>query len=468
MIMNILKIFLILIVKTIQEEKILFAFQMNNNGARSPNYGVNNEIDFFKEKWYGNNELSIIGKRQLYLSGIKARKRYINKLIQETYNPQDILIKSTDYNHTIESIYSFLQGLYQYGQNISNININKKEIIYPPNKKYKEHFDKILKEYNMENNINALPYGISIQPIHIFYKPNNDFQLLNENKCKGINEIIEQYNKRIEIKEFVNNLSDDVKDMFKKLENSPNIDFLYNYNNLYKYSDSFVCDYFDVRNFDNLKKDLIIENNFENLLNELNIISNDFLSKDYILKYNLSEINIVDSSQTLKDIIYWMDQTINNIKNNSNKYLKYVIYSSDDSSKGTLEGFISKLFNKNINYSNFSESINIELYSEQNDKYKVRYLKGYNDIILDIDYYDFRKQIENTIWNKEKINEFCNFEIENKKDIDKTDKKNKINKFGASVIIILSIIDGFLIAFLILICVKKNIKNKKIGAEVTT
>ena len=223
-----------------------------------------------------------------------------------------------------------------------------------------------------------------------------------------------------------------------------------------------------MRNFDNLKKDLIIENNFENLLNELNIISNDFLSKDYILKYNLSEINIVDSSQTLKDIIYWMDQTINNYKNNSKKYLKYVIYSSDDSSKGTLEGFISKLFNKNINYSNFSESINIELYSEQNYKYKVRYLKGYNDIIFDIDYDNFKKQIENTIWNKEKINEFCNFENENKKDIDKADKKNKINKFGASVIIILSIIDGFLIAFLILICVKKNIKNKKIGAEVTT
>ena len=110
---NILLFFLILFFKNILselEEKILFAFQMNRHGARAPYLGVTNGLDVYKEKWLKNGELSDIGKRQLYLLGVKVRKRYIEKynLLSENYNPQEIYIKSTDSNRTIISTYSFL------------------------------------------------------------------------------------------------------------------------------------------------------------------------------------------------------------------------------------------------------------------------------------------------------------------------------------------------------------------------
>lgn len=466
MLSNIIKIIFLLIVETIQEEKIIFAFQMISNGARSPNSGVNNEFDLFKEKWFGNNELSIMGKRQLYLSGIKAKKRYINKLLHEIYNPNEIYIKSTDNNHTIESIYSFLQGLYSSGNgpNISENITNKKEIIFPPNIKYKESFDEILKKYQMENSTIALPYNISVQPVHLFNKYNHEFQLSNENICKGFKEQFEKNKERKELKDFIGSLNDDIKNFFKQLENNENIDILNNYNNLYKYSDTFISDYFDMRNFNNLKKDIMMNNNLEDVLYKS---LHEFLSEEFILKYNSSEVYLVDSSQTFQNIIYWMEQSINNYSKNE-KYIKYVLYSSDDSSIGTLDGFINSLFGIKMNYSTFAESRIFELYIDENNKYKVRYSRGNNDIELGKEFNEFKTTIENKIWNKEKIDNFCQFGKENKEN--KTniieDKKIKINILGASIMIILSIIDGFLIALLILVCVQQKLKNKKNKTEV--
>ena len=84
----------------------------------------------FQIFWGTDGELSPIGKRQHYLLGVKARNRYIkqNKLLKEIYDPNEILIKSTDSNRTIESIYSFVQGLYPFGTGptIKERNINRK------------------------------------------------------------------------------------------------------------------------------------------------------------------------------------------------------------------------------------------------------------------------------------------------------------------------------------------------------
>ena len=406
-------------------------------------------------------------RRQLYLLAVKARKKYINKLLPEYYNPNNIYIKSTDDNNTIESVYSFLQGLFPsgYGQNISELNINRENITYPPNIKYKEKFKEILKEYNLENNTNALPYRISIQPIHIFYKPKHDFQLNKEGICPGLNENYKNINERKEIKEFVDNLNKDVKDIFMKLENNENIDFLYNYKNLYSYIDSFTCDNFDMRNFNKLKNEIIKDNNYKEILDNLNKSSYEFLSKDYLLKYNSTEIFTIDTSQTFRDIINWMEQSINNFKEKRINYIKYVLYSSDESSIGTFDGFLYSLLDENyMEYSNYAESRYLELYLENNE-FKVRYLKGNDASILNMTYNEFKNKVENKIWDKDKIDNFCKFEKENGNNVEKS-KKKEINKFGASIMIILSILDGFLIALLILVCVQQNLKNQKIKIQV--
>ena len=53
-------------------------------------------------------------------------------------NPQEIYIKSPDNNRTIESIYSFIQGLYSNstGQKINENVVPNTNITYPPNKNF--------------------------------------------------------------------------------------------------------------------------------------------------------------------------------------------------------------------------------------------------------------------------------------------------------------------------------------------
>ena len=136
---------------------------MNRHGARAHYLGVKDGIDVYKEKWTQIEELSDIGRRMLYLLVVKVRKRYIKDygLLSENYNPQEIFIKESDSNRTIESIYCFLQGLYPNG-NWPIINqkiINNTNIAYPPNKKYQKEFEYIINKFKMNYDNAALPYN---------------------------------------------------------------------------------------------------------------------------------------------------------------------------------------------------------------------------------------------------------------------------------------------------------------------
>ena len=139
---NIFIFIVFLLINTISSlnETLLFVFQMNRNGACAPNSGVNNGKDIYFEKWISNGELSNVGKRPQYLLGVKPRKKYIEKynLLSESYNPQEIYIKSPGNNRTIESIYSFIQGLYSNStrQKINENVVPNTNITYPPNKNF--------------------------------------------------------------------------------------------------------------------------------------------------------------------------------------------------------------------------------------------------------------------------------------------------------------------------------------------
>jgi len=130
-----------------KEDEIKFVFQMHRHGARAPFTGVENGKDCYKEDWISNGELSEVGKRQHYLLGVRNRKRYMEdyKFLNKTYDPQEILIYSTNVKRTIQSIYSQLQGLYPegYGKEIP-INLNDENVIRPKYSKFNYMIIKIV------------------------------------------------------------------------------------------------------------------------------------------------------------------------------------------------------------------------------------------------------------------------------------------------------------------------------------
>ena len=441
-------------------EKIIFAFQINRHGARSPYSGLRNGIDDFKEKWWlERNELSYSGKRQLYLLGVKVRKRYIETyhLLNKEYNPQEIYIRSTDHNRTIESIYSYLQGLYPSGTGctISDKVYSNKNIIYPPNKKYYEQFDKIINDYNMSVNREALPFQMSIEPIHIFYRPLHEFELYDSGICTTLYEPFVKQNEREEIKDYANDIINSTNGLFIDLEHeAQNKTYFYDYWNLYKYTDNFICDDTDKRGFEELKNNFPYVN--DTILEELKNKSKKFIVEDSILTNNWVNLSIVGTSYTMHSILNWMEKAKNNsISGVNNNYIKFVIYSAHDSSVGNIEGFMKYAFKTNIEFADFADSRFFELYKDDNGNYKVRYLKGDGTVKLDIDFDKFKSEVNDKTWSDEEVNDFCQFNENknNEKDNNKRENNNDTKNIRLVLLVILSTLNGILLVVLIVLII---------------
>lgn len=444
--------------KTIKsEEKVIFAWQIHRHGARAPYRGVVNYTDVYHENWTEIEELTEVGKRMLYLLGVKIRKRYVEKykLLSEQYNPQEIYIRSTDVNRTIESIESLLQGLYPAGTGPS---FDKKlesdhSRVFPPNKKYYNEFEKIIESYNL-NEGTALPFKMSIEPIHLFYKPKHEFQLYDTDLCIGHKQkyLEQQYSKKIT--DLADELNNHFNRLFFELEGTDNQTFLHDYWTIYKYMDGFVCDDTDSRKFEYLF------NNFNFTLEKLDLLRN--YSKEYLwLDYSYvnypegyDNISIVANSYTMHSIINWMENAIRGFENNHLNYIKYVIYSAHDASIGALEHFMKYAFNTEVEYSSFAESRYFELYIDDNNKYKVRYIKGENSIKKDLTFEEFKNIINQKTWDDNKVADFCGFEKPNI--INKDDK----NSYFSLIFMISLIILNVIILFILIFCVfKKNKMN---------
>ena len=433
------------------EEKVIFAWQMHRHGARAPFDGVINGSDAYKEKWIKKEELSQVGKRMLYLLGVKVRKKYIEKLnlLSQKYNPQEIYIRSTDVNRTIESIESFLQGLYPTGTGpIINEKIRKEtNITYPPNSEYKEEFKKIINKYNLNEDGAALPYKMSIEPIHLFYIPRHEFKLYDSQICKGHREKYEEQKSSKKIHDFGDELNQKFGDLFFKLEKTENKTFLHDYMTLNKYMDAFICDETDAREFDYLLKNFNFNQTMFELLRKY---AKEYLWLDYTYTNypeGYDNISIVANSYTFHSIVNWMENAIEGSKKNKS-YLKYVIFSAHDSSIGALEYFMKYAFGTEVDYSVFAESRYLELYLDDKNEYRVRYLRG-NDIEKkNLTFNEFKKTINEKTWTDEKVAEFCQFEDNQKL------KEEKTNIWFI-FFIFLVFLNVILILIIMIVCLKK-------------
>ena len=152
-------IILIPIFQILRTEELKFVFEIHRHGARAPFVGIKNNIDCYGEKWISSNELTEVGKRSHFLIGVRNRKRFIEKynFLKKNFDPEEIEIFTTDFNRTIQSVYSQLMGLYpeNTGKKISKNLINS-DLIRPKSKNYSQFYINIEKEYfSLTYNINA-------------------------------------------------------------------------------------------------------------------------------------------------------------------------------------------------------------------------------------------------------------------------------------------------------------------------
>ena len=160
-----ISVFFLLIILSLEEEKLIFLLTLFRHGARAPTkyYNESLYLDYLFEKWENPGELTPTGRRMHYALGLRNREKYINQkhFLSEKFDPHEILIYSTSYNRTLESAASQLQGLYPFNTGGEITEKQKRHSLPPINisSNIKSELDKL--------NNNALPFKMSLLPIRM-------------------------------------------------------------------------------------------------------------------------------------------------------------------------------------------------------------------------------------------------------------------------------------------------------------
>ena len=187
-----------------EKGKLVFVYTQFRHGARGPAYGFNeNGTDYFGQKWKSPQDLTAVGMRMHYTLGIRNRKRF-QGLLSDTFDPREVIVKSTNFNRTIQSAYAQLQGLYSP---LASADIDEK---METKMKELNKYPKELEDY-IQNNIKtdkfSLPDKMQIFPIHIYNVIDHKFMLHTEESlsgCKGVMPIRAQNRKGEKYNEVIN------------------------------------------------------------------------------------------------------------------------------------------------------------------------------------------------------------------------------------------------------------------------
>lgn len=405
-------------------DSLLFAFAFTRNGARTPLHLSKDNKDIFGEKWFGQGELTKVGKRQQYLLGYYLHLQYIqySKLLSEIYEPREVFFSSTENNRTLQSAYAQIHGIYQKGV---ALNEKQKKNAIPPNTLINYEKEKeALGDYSLPNNM-------MITPVHTFYEKEHTFELQKEENCKGVKEyIIAKQNEKV-VKDLREEIVNTFGDGLNKVITIDKEQLKTNATLFNEVIDSFLCEYINeydtmMSKFTNANID--IEEFYKKSLEYNKLVS---FGSFYIKEYNNStlkdeEIKIakISSTSTSQNLLYWMSKRIDYNKQGkdstmSYKAPKYVEYIAIQSSLDVFNLFMNEALSlSSYSPSSFSSSALIELFiNNESKEYHVKYIVD-NKEIADIKYSDFESKLQSAMKESTEINAYCGIEENKQKSID--------------------------------------------------
>ena len=457
---------IILIIITNEKDILRWTFEITNHGARTPHKGLDSKNrDFTNHKWIANNELTGVGLRQSFLVGYRDRLRYIyeKKLIEEEYDPRDILIYSTENNRTLMSATSLLHGLFLPGTG-PQIDPNLVDRAVPPveSSSYQEEKEKLDKD-----NCTALPGRMNLVPVHISFSHEYFIQFENSKKCIGLESFEKKNRNRIEVKNFLNQMTQKYGNNLSKIITTKNADLLEDYEFAYQIFDTIVSLYLDgAKEFDELVKVLNVSE--EELLNDcykflnMNIFGNGIDNDRDIVNYLISPV--------FYKIIQYMDYKIEKDSKGEMNYKgydlpKYFIVSGTANSLGVFMSFMNKYYGTEKKDINYATNLHLELYLEDKgsemineNNYRLEFY--YNDeFLLSIRYVDFKNKIKDELINQNEINRFCKEKEEEKIPSDEEESNWYIIAIVVTVIILIGIIIS------IIVIIKKRKKKSDIVVD---
>ena len=448
------------LLKEESDEKLLFVWEHFRHGARGSykSFDYINWKDILNEKWKGAGELTPIGMRMHYLLGVATRKKY-NHFLSPVYNPNEIFVISTNVNRTLISAYSNLQGLY-YKSKQSNVLRNKINDI--PNNNYSRQIK------NSDINIDL---GINAFPVHIYDEKDLKFQLYRTEVCPGISSYVEKIRKSESIQKIYDDIFRISNESFgkyinkfmNKTTNENDNSFNYNFNDIKTICDSFIADYVDGREINDIKRSGInIEKFYDHCLN-ISLIMSYY---NYYGKPNEKTVEI-GISPTFLDIFDYMDKRIILDKKGISdeiisSFPKFVIVSSHDVSLAAIDLFLESKFGIKFKRADYASSQCFELWKNtKSGKYFVKYLINLETAGI-FDFYDFKNKVLNELYSPEDIKKIC---FPEKFDDSNNNKQNKKYYYLFIILMILSTLLMICLFFILRKGKKSIFKENKLNIE---
>ena len=397
-------------------DKLLFVWEHFRHGARGP-YRSFDEIkwkDLLNVKWDGDGELSPLGMRMHYLLGVSTKNKYSN-FLSKSFNPNEILIFSTDVNRTILSAISTLQGIY----NSSTVNyLNDKQII--TSNIQNSNYSKLINDKIKELGNKVTEGGQGLYPVHI-YPTNYDhqFQIFRNEECPGITKFVNEARNTEELKKIFNETSAKINDTYGeyifKFMNKSGVDepyYLYDFPELFSIADTFICDYFNGKKLKDFNEtEIDMEQFYKDCLN----IS--FIEVYYrTFGTPVSKVLYFSVSPVFRTLFNYMDKRINldNI-GEPDKIIadspRFVLTAGHDSTLCANDLFLKEEFNISFEQAEYSHSQFYELWKDHNGKYFVKYLVNHKEKAI-FEYEKFKEKILNKLYSQDQVNKICKGEGE--------------------------------------------------------
>ena len=428
---NILILFSIIYLNFINSEPI-FVYEHVRHGLRGPSseyrslFSNKTFYDEYNNHWDGDGELTLRGKMQHYILGIRNRYKYPHLLNYDKYTTNEVLIHTTDSSRVKESAYNQILGMYRplnqdYFKNFSLITkmSKSKQYFYPPNynvwrfkttSKYKYLINEAelsiklaeklnnnssfltkgkfdLDKENKKNNMNVK--FENFKKNRTFFKRGclNHAKYINYNHRKNYQKIIKGFLE----KKYGNQIQNFFK--YEKKE------WLYGIHRSFSIVDHYIVNYEDGRDL----------NYF---LNSTGINKDEYYkSCKKVYEWWLFHIFcdkktcIMESSKLMEDLIEYMENKIYN----KTKELKMVLDFGHDITVAPMQLFMYKAFEVDYTICSFSCNIYFELHKkikENKEKFYVRYYVN-DDLRLNIAYEEFKKNVLKNIWSQKEKDDFC-------------------------------------------------------------
>ena len=396
--------------------EIIFVYENCRHGVRGPlikfkSSNLDNNTLYYDEFnifWEGGKEdLTLKGKIQMYILGIRNRYYYPNLINYTKYNSDEILVHVSRSIRVKKSAYYHLLGMFNpiITKNNTNIitNISNK-FYYPPNyniwQKISNNIDmNIINEAELsikylleDNNANKFFENDKNHYTYHQYSKNRTFYV--KNKCKNYDKYMEHNYKNKYKKLIQDNLEKKYGNIFKTYFKYDKSDYLYNIRNSSTLIDNYIVNYYEEKNLSDFF--------YKTKIDKEEFYKTSLLIYEWWL-YNIvadDKICMIESSKIMKDLIEYFENKINN-KNKIN----IVIDLGHDITVGSMQNFMHQVFGVEYYNCQFACNLFFELHKDK-DKYYIKYFID-EKLMLNINYEIFKKKVIEKIWSQKDIDNFC-------------------------------------------------------------